>query len=54
VPSTYLLLPTCVALIARQDTTIRVLDFGGAMGAAYVLFRALMSLPFEYHVVDNR
>jgi putative methyltransferase (TIGR04325 family) len=54
VESRYLLLPACVAAIARPNTTIRVLDFGGAMGIAYAYFRALLSVPFEYHVVDNR
>jgi putative methyltransferase (TIGR04325 family) len=54
-PQRYLLLPACAAVLFKSGSTLRVLDFGGAMGIAYPYFRTLVvpGREFEYYVVDN-
>lgn len=55
IESRYLLLPACIAGLRASSTNLRILDFGGALGIAYLHLRTAAS-PLddcEYYVVDN-
>jgi putative methyltransferase (TIGR04325 family) len=50
----YSSLALLAALVLESKSTVRVLDFGGAMGFAYPqLIKSLVSDSVEYFVVDN-
>jgi putative methyltransferase (TIGR04325 family) len=55
VPSRYLLLPALAAALVNPARPLRILDFGGAMGIAYVylLDGLAEAASLQYYLVDN-
>ena len=48
-------LPFLVSIISTEKTSVRILDFGGGLGATYLHLRSLsrQSCAIDYHVVET-